>query len=46
MSLSIRIALRYLFARKSQNIINVISMISVVGVTTGTLGVVGGFVGI
>jgi lipoprotein-releasing system permease protein len=37
MSLSVRIALRYLFARKSQNIINVISMISVVGVTTGTL---------
>jgi lipoprotein-releasing system permease protein len=37
MALSIRIALRYLFARKSQNIINVISMISVVGVTTGTL---------
>lgn len=37
MSLSARIALRYLFAKKSQNIINVISMISVLGVVTGTL---------
>lgn len=37
MKLSFSIALRYLFARKSQNIINVISMISVVGVLTGTI---------
>ncbi len=37
MRLSLSIALRYLFAKKSQNIINVISMISVAGVFTGTL---------
>lgn len=37
MSLALKIARRYLFARKSQNIINIISMISVVGVFTGTM---------
>ncbi|MFT3737235.1 MAG: FtsX-like permease family protein [Breznakibacter sp.] len=37
MSLPTHIALRYLFAKKSQNIINVISMISVLGIMTGTL---------
>ncbi len=36
MKLPFNIALRYLFARKSQNIINVISMISVVGILTGS----------
>ena len=36
MKLSFNIALRYLFAKKSQNIINVISMISVVGILTGS----------
>jgi ABC-type lipoprotein release transport system permease subunit len=37
MKLPFSIALRYLFARKSQNVINIISMISVVGVMTGTI---------
>lgn len=37
MKLAIRIAIRYLFAKKSQNIINVISWISVIGVLTGAL---------
>ncbi len=36
MKLSFNIALRYLFAKKSQNVINVISMISVVGILTGS----------
>ncbi len=36
MKLSFNIVLRYLFAKKSQNIINVISMISVVGILTGS----------
>jgi len=36
MKLAFNIALRYLFAKKSQNIINVISMISVVGILTGS----------
>lgn len=40
MKLAIRIALRYLFAKKSQNIINVISMISVSGVLVGTMALV------
>ena len=40
MKLAIRIALRYLFAKKSQNIINVISMISVAGVLVGTMALV------
>lgn len=40
MNLAIRIALRYLFAKKSQNIINVISMISVSGVLVGTMALV------
>lgn len=37
MRLAVRIAIRYLFAKKSQNIINVISWISVIGVLTGSL---------
>lgn len=40
MKLEAQIALRYLFAKKSQNIINVISMISVFGVLIGTIGLV------
>ncbi|MBN2742599.1 lipoprotein-releasing system permease protein/zinc transport system substrate-binding protein [Breznakibacter xylanolyticus] len=40
-SLPVRIALRYLFARKSQNIISIISLITVVGVMTGTIGLLG-----
>ncbi|MGQ1889396.1 ABC transporter permease [Thermophagus sp. OGC60D27] len=40
MKLAIRIALRYLFAKKSQNIINVISMISVSGVLVGSMSLV------
>ncbi|WP_026474117.1 ABC transporter permease [Alkaliflexus imshenetskii] len=38
MKLSLQIAIRYLFAKKSQNIINIISWISVSGVLTGSLG--------
>ncbi|ASB49298.1 ABC transporter permease [Alkalitalea saponilacus] len=38
MTLAIRIAIRYLFAKKSQNIINIISWISVIGILTGSLG--------
>lgn len=41
MLLPFRIALRYLFARKSQNIISIISMITVIGVMTGTIGLLG-----
>ncbi len=37
MKLAVRIAIRYLFARKSQNIINVISWISVTGILTGSM---------
>lgn len=37
MKLAVKIAIRYLFAKKSQNIINVISWISVSGVLTGSL---------
>jgi ABC-type lipoprotein release transport system permease subunit len=37
MKLALRIAIRYLFAKKSQNIINVISWISVIGVLIGSL---------
>lgn len=37
MKLAFQIARRYLFAKKSQNIINIISMISVMGVFTGTM---------
>jgi ABC-type lipoprotein release transport system permease subunit len=37
MRLPFVIALRYLFGKKSQNVINVISLISVAGVMTGTL---------
>lgn len=37
MKLPLLIARRYLFAKKSQNIINIISMISVMGVFTGTM---------
>ncbi len=40
MKLAVRIAIRYLFARKSQNIINVISWISVIGVLTGSLALI------
>ncbi len=36
MKLSLYIAKRYLFAKKSHNIINIISIISVVGITIGT----------
>ena len=38
MKIALRIALRYLFAKKSQNIINIISWISVTGVLVGALG--------
>ena len=40
MKLAIRIAIRYLFAKKSQNIINVISWISVLCVMTSALALV------
>ena len=40
MKLALWIALRYLFARKSQNVINVISMISVTGVLVGSLALI------
>jgi len=40
MKLALRIALRYLFAKKSQNVINVVSMISVTGVLVGSLALV------
>ncbi|PWE00523.1 ABC transporter permease [Marinilabilia rubra] len=40
MKLALRIALRYLFAKKSQNVINVISMISVTGVLVGSLALI------
>lgn len=40
MKLALHIALRYLFAKKSQNVINVISMISVTGVLVGSLALV------
>jgi ABC-type lipoprotein release transport system permease subunit len=40
MKLALRIAIRYLFAKKSQNIINVISMISVSGVLVGSLALI------
>jgi len=40
MKLALRIAIRYLFAKKSQNVINVISMISVSGVLVGSLALI------
>lgn len=40
MKLSLYIARRYLFAKKSRNAINIISGISVAGVTTGTMALV------
>jgi lipoprotein-releasing system permease protein len=40
MKLALSIAFRYLFAKKSQNIINVISMISVAGVLIGSLALI------
>jgi lipoprotein-releasing system permease protein len=40
MKLALRIALRYLFAKKSQNVINVISLISVSGVLIGSLALI------
>ncbi len=40
MKLSLYIARRYLFARKSRNAINVISAISVAGVTVGTMALI------
>jgi len=40
MRLAIKVALRYLFAKKSQNIINVISMISISGVLVGSMALV------
>ncbi len=38
MPLAIQIAIRYFFAKKSQNIINIISWISVIGILVGSLG--------
>jgi len=40
LKLSIYIAKRYLFAKKSRNAINVISSVSVAGVTTGTMALI------
>ncbi len=40
MKLALQIALRYLFAKKSQNVINVISMISVTGVLVGSMALI------
>ena len=40
MKLSLYIAKRYLFAKKSRNAINVISSISVAGVTVGTMALI------
>lgn len=40
MKLSLYIAKRYLFAKKSRNAINVISSVSVAGVTTGTMALI------
>ena len=40
MNLSLYIARRYLFARKSRNAVNVISAISVAGVTVGTMALI------
>ncbi|WP_430815617.1 FtsX-like permease family protein [Carboxylicivirga sp. RSCT41] len=40
MKLAFEIARRYLYAKKSQNIINIISMISVFGVLTGSMALV------
>ncbi|HKK69072.1 MAG TPA: hypothetical protein VJ946_12705, partial [Bacteroidales bacterium] len=40
MKLALRIAFRYLFARKSQNVINVISMISVACVLVGSMALI------
>lgn len=49
MNLPFKIAKRYLFAKKSQNIINVVSMISVIGIAISTMAmiiVLSGFNGI
>ena len=49
MNLPFKIARRYLFAKKSQNIINVVSMISVIGIAISTMAmiiVLSGFNGI
>ena len=40
MKLSLYIAKRYLFAKKSRNAINVISAVSVAGVTVGTMALI------
>lgn len=40
MNLSLRIALRYLFAKKSHNVINVITLISMIGMAVGTAALV------
>jgi lipoprotein-releasing system permease protein len=40
MKLALHIAFRYLFAQKSQNVINIISMISVAGVLVGSLALI------
>ena len=40
MKFPLLIATRYLFAKKSQNIINIISLISVLGVATGTIALI------
>ncbi len=40
MNVSLYIARRYLFAKKSHNIINIISIISVLGITAGTMALI------
>jgi lipoprotein-releasing system permease protein len=40
MNLSLYIAKRYLFAKKSHHVINIISMVSMVGVAVGTFGLI------
>jgi lipoprotein-releasing system permease protein len=40
MNLSLFIAKRYLFSKKSQNVINIISGISILGITTGTMALI------
>ena len=40
MNLSLKIARRYLFAKKSTNAINLISMIAVLGITVGTWAII------
>ena len=40
MNLPLRIALRYLFAKKSHNIINIISLISAIGIAVGSMALI------